>query len=36
MPDRSKTPYARASYSTASDGEIDEALSRLATLLKTK
>lgn len=34
MPDGSKSSYVRAAYSTASPEQIDEALSRLATLLR--
>ncbi len=34
FPNERKTNYVRAAYSTASESEIDQALERLASLLK--
>jgi len=34
MPDRSKSPFVRAAFSTATEAEMDEALGRFASLLK--
>jgi kynurenine/2-aminoadipate aminotransferase len=36
LPEPEPSPYVRASFSTASDSDIDTAMARLATLLRSE